>query len=135
MKKGVSAIIKADNGSNYFLILHRNKNWKGWEFPKGGIEEGETPEQAVIRELKEETGLPNIKIHKKFDFKREFTNNGETHSFDIFFVESNMNYPVNLEKTTHDNFLWATPKRVLELLYWDEEKEAFQEAVEIIKNL
>jgi mutator protein MutT len=28
-----------------------------WEFPGGGIDFGETPEQAVIREAKEETGL------------------------------------------------------------------------------
>ena len=28
-----------------------------WQFPQGGIQPNETPEQAVIRELREETGL------------------------------------------------------------------------------
>ncbi len=28
-----------------------------WEFPGGGIEFGENPEEALIREMKEETGL------------------------------------------------------------------------------
>ena len=27
-----------------------------WNFPGGGIEEGETPEEACVREVKEETG-------------------------------------------------------------------------------
>jgi len=28
-----------------------------WQFPQGGIDRGETPEQAMIRELHEEVGL------------------------------------------------------------------------------
>lgn len=36
-----------------------------WNFPGGGIEEGETPEQACIREVKEETGY-QIEITRLF---------------------------------------------------------------------
>ena len=53
-----TAIIK-QNGK--FLLLkrsRRNKMYAGyWQFPEGGIEVGETPEKALARELKEETGL------------------------------------------------------------------------------
>ena len=32
-------------------------NAKGWQFPQGGIRQGERPEQALYRELAEEVGL------------------------------------------------------------------------------
>jgi putative (di)nucleoside polyphosphate hydrolase len=46
------------------LINARNQVFWGkrikehaWQFPQGGIKQGETPEQAMFRELEEETGL------------------------------------------------------------------------------
>lgn len=33
----------------------------GWQFPQGGIEPGETPEEAAIRELREETSVTSVK--------------------------------------------------------------------------
>ncbi|OIO04885.1 MAG: NUDIX hydrolase [Elusimicrobia bacterium CG_4_10_14_0_2_um_filter_56_8] len=44
-------------GGNVLLILARNlKGEKVWTFPKGHLEPGETPEQAAVREVAEETG-------------------------------------------------------------------------------
>lgn len=48
------------NGRPGVLLLQRAKNDTEpgtWTVPGGGIEEGETPEQAAVRELKEERGL------------------------------------------------------------------------------
>ena len=46
------------------LLNHQNEVWWGkrvrehsWQFPQGGIKHGETPEQAMYRELQEEVGL------------------------------------------------------------------------------
>lgn len=51
------ALIDSDNR---VLVTKRpdNKSMPGmWEFPGGKIEKGETPEQALIRELEEELGI------------------------------------------------------------------------------
>ena len=44
------------NGSGKLLLAGRIGN-RGWQFPQGGLQNGETPEQAMYRELHEEIGL------------------------------------------------------------------------------
>lgn len=41
----------------------------GIEFPMGGIMEGETPQQAAVRELREETGLESTNFSKVGEFE------------------------------------------------------------------
>lgn len=51
--KVVAAIIKDDN--KIFATQRGYGEFKGgWEFPGGKIEEGETPQEALVREIKEE---------------------------------------------------------------------------------
>lgn len=55
MKVRVTGIL-IHNGS--LLVLEQNvDNERSWSLPGGGLEQGETIEQALVRELREETGL------------------------------------------------------------------------------
>ena len=66
---------KYRKGVGIFLINKRNQLWVGkrfdykneyWQMPQGGIDEPESPENAMKRELMEETGLnKNYKIISK----------------------------------------------------------------------
>ena len=44
------------------LIASRKDIKNSWQFPQGGIDEGETPQTALYRELKEEIGTNDIEI-------------------------------------------------------------------------
>lgn len=44
------------------FIAKRNDLDNAWQFPQGGIDEGETPLEALLRELKEEIGTNNVEI-------------------------------------------------------------------------
>ena len=47
------------NVQNELLVFYRRGSW---DMPKGKIDPGESPEQAAIREVQEETGLVNVSL-------------------------------------------------------------------------
>ncbi len=44
------------------LIAERTDIEGAWQFPQGGIDDGETPKEAVLRELEEEIGTRKVEI-------------------------------------------------------------------------
>lgn len=61
MRNRSGAIVEVDG--KIALIKRVRSNHEYYVFPGGGIEEGETPEEAAIREVKEELGI-DIEIEK-----------------------------------------------------------------------
>jgi len=51
---GAFAIIFDENGN---VLLSHRRDIDAWNLPGGGVETRELPNEAVIREVKEETGL------------------------------------------------------------------------------
>ena len=78
IRKAVGAIITYNNE---YLLVHKVKimnslqgtvNIPGiWDFPKGGMKASETAMEAILRELREETGSQHYRIIKQCDEKIE----------------------------------------------------------------
>jgi 8-oxo-dGTP diphosphatase len=56
-KPGISAAIIVHEGRVLMVRRRVKEGDLSWQFPAGGIEDGETPEVAAVRETVEETGL------------------------------------------------------------------------------
>jgi len=69
-----------------FFVAHRSDIKNAWQFPQGGIDKGETPREALSRELLEEIGCNNVEVLGEFpewisyDFPK--VSSGKTYPFD-----------------------------------------------------
>lgn len=98
----VAGIIRNESGE---ILLQNKGNGEDWSLPAGAIEMGESPAEAVIREVWEETGLTVVpkKLLGVFggkDFRYEYPN-GHQVEYNIFmfecFVQSGELNPIDPE--------------------------------------
>ncbi|NMA17587.1 MAG: (deoxy)nucleoside triphosphate pyrophosphohydrolase [Clostridiaceae bacterium] len=80
----------------------------GWEFPGGKIEADETPEECVLREIREELAI-DIEVDS-------FCTNVQ-YEYESFFLDMDVYYCRISEGTigisVHDKFVWAEIDRLL----------------------
>ena len=126
-----------------FLLLRRVLNWTGWEYVKGGIDEGESPEEAIKRELFEETGISKYDLIGALDNFIFFDSVRKANSHLTNFlvrVPNTAKITFNNQETNsdgelaieHDKFKWFFPKEAIEALTHDNQKETLKKAIKLL---
>lgn len=59
----LTVLCLVENGDKILLLNRKDSSWSGYTLPGGHVEPGEPVIDAVIREMKEETGLDVIDPH------------------------------------------------------------------------
>ena len=59
LNPGVAALIRDEEGR---ILLQRRSDDGSWSLPAGAVDPGESPAQAVVREVWEETGLKVVPV-------------------------------------------------------------------------
>lgn len=130
----------------YYLILKRKLHWKGWEFPKGGLEnlkEKLFVKKAAKREVIEETGLIPIKIKSmgvsgKYRYNKRISDRpgiiGQTYQLYAAEVPKRK---INLKENNdaeHSDHKWVDFKTASKLLTWPNQKKCLKIVDKFLTN-
>lgn len=118
------------------LLIHWEAPRSSYDFPKGGIEPGESPEQASVREVREETGYSTRVVdyvgqtHYAYDWK-----DGNRHDKTVdYFLHEITGEPAALPRRerfeTFEN-VWVTIDEAMRILTRDTDKELLQKAITV----
>lgn len=61
-----------DDDAEVLLVQRANEKREHWQLPQGGVDKGESEEEAVLREMREETGATNLEILGKHQQKYSY---------------------------------------------------------------
>ncbi|MFH1780139.1 MAG: NUDIX hydrolase [Candidatus Micrarchaeota archaeon] len=100
-----------------------------WRLPKGGVDDNETLEETLKRELREETGITQASEPKQvyyYEVKGKHAQNVTS-----FFVETKQNAELTLDAMDEGiiEVQWFPPEEALKKLFFKEEKQAIKEAL------
>ncbi|MBC5628205.1 (deoxy)nucleoside triphosphate pyrophosphohydrolase [Clostridium sp. NSJ-6] len=108
MIKVVAAILEKENK----ILIAKKREGKPlaglWEFPGGKIEEGETPEESLIRELMEEMNI-KVRVNEYVGESIYDYGDGKVISLKGFTAEI---IEGDIKLTDHDEYKWVTLEEI-----------------------
>ena len=112
----VAGLVTNDRGE----ILLVNSPWRGWEYPGGLIEPGETFQEALHREIREESGV-EVEITGFVGICKNVKMNIVNIDFTCRYIGGELR---TSEESTE--VIWATPERAMELITFPLTKKRLQ---------
>jgi 8-oxo-dGTP diphosphatase len=116
----VAAVI--ESGGNILVCQRRREDAFGlmWEFPGGKIKQGETPQQALRRELEEELGTTAAIGAERFRTTHRYVELGEP--IELTFFSALLN-PESIRNLAFEAMEWRAPESLIELNFLPADRE------------
>ena len=142
MNKEFSAgalIFRKKDQTPEYLLIYSNRN-KEWGFPKGHIDAGETENEATLREIKEETGLSDLRFidgfREELVYKavsnREASKGRGIEKSTVYFLCETKAKDITVDADEITSFKWILCNDALKLLPFDSLKELLKKAEEFL---
>lgn len=117
------------NGRHQVLLCRRIGTPNGWQMPQGGIDDGEEPRTAALRELNEEIGTDKVEILAeakdwlRYDLPPEFVGKARhgryagqrQRWFLMRFTGREDEIKLDTEHPEFDDWMWVAPNRIPDL--------------------
>ena len=125
-------ILREVEGKLKIGLAHHSRAIKSWVLPKGHVEEGESIEQAALREIYEETGLANVQLitHLGTIARESVRSNGDIEQKTIHLYLAYAPGDNSAQAPTDPRFIevnWFAPEEAIELLPYESEQAFFRE--------
>lgn len=128
--------IRNENGRVEIAIIQTSKEGR-WQLPKGLIDPGETPEQAAIREVREEAGI-TCEIVEKIDsvdywyVDRWGTEPMRVHKYVHFYLMKYISGDVGDHDDEVVDVRWSDIEQAINTLAFNDEKNMVKKANDVL---
>ncbi len=132
-------VFRREDGELLFLLLRSRLTKRPlWEFPKGGIDPDETPHEAALREMAEETGLGPGDVRLVDGFEE-----AERYRFSImegnervlvrkevvYFLAETEREEIRLSEAEASRYAWLPAERAISRVRYPERRRLLRKAI------
>ncbi len=123
---GAAVWRRGPGGDRQWAIIHRPR-YDDWSLPKGKLEEGESLEEAAVREVREETGVSG-RLGPHAGTTRYLDNRGRTKTADYWVMEALDGTEVFVPNHEVDELRWLDSAEAAAMLSHDHDREILARA-------
>ena len=122
------AVVFQQNGNQTNYLIISSSNGSDQVLPKGHIEPNETPENAALRELREEAGITG-------EIVAELTEQHFKVLDEIIYVQYFLIRKLgSIEEKENRSIQWLDEKTAMSVLTFEEAKAVLKKAIEVIRS-